>query len=353
MKYLFSLILFFFQFGAFAQATYTIGGTVIEATGAKIQSATVFIAGTQNITATDEQGNFVFRNLLPGNYQLVVNMMGYNSHKQSVTIKSRSETLNIIITGKKNALNEVVVGAKKQLPKDLKRFTRFFLGYMRDPQLCRIVNPGLINFSHTDTTLTATTDDFLIIENEILGYRVKYLLKSFFCKPNGFYFFDGDYTFEPLVGTAKQQRIWNKNRKTAYEGSAMHFLRALYAGTTRKEGFLVYRSTTDDALILERNPSDPQQFVTRKDSNSISVNIKPMVLVVQNKEKAAQLDVISNKEPKKYIMGIGLPQRYTLFKLKAEVDSRGSITGRDTYLDFGYWGVFGVANLLPFEYKPE
>jgi len=354
MKYLFSLVAFCLLCTVvFAQGTYSMSGTVTDTTGARIQSATVFIASTEKMTSTNADGIFTFTGLKSGNYLVVVNMLGYESVKQAVTINDHDETLHLMIHDKKNILKEVVVGAKKQSPKDLKKFTEFFLGHSYDPEQCKILNPELINFGHTDTTLTATSDDFLIIENKILGYRVKYLLKSFYCRSNGFHFFDGDYSFEPLTGTAEQQRLWDRNRKVAYQGSSMHFLRSLYAGTTRKEGFLVYRSTTDKALILEPNPSDPQQFVTRSDSSTISVNIMPMVLIVHDKEKAAKPDVISNKKPKKYTFGFGLPARFTLYKLVAKIDSRGSIANFTFVYDFGYWGIFGVANQLPFEYSPD
>lgn len=354
MKYLFSLIIIFaIHVGLFAQTTYTIGGTVTDGTGAKIQAATVFIAGTEKQTMTDADGAFSFGGLSPGNYEVVVNMLGYNSVKRPVTIKDHLEILDLKITEKKIALNEVTIGARKQSPKDLKKFIRFFLGRMYDSEYCKILNPEIVNFGHTDTTLTATTDDFLLIENNYLGYRIKYLLKSFFCKSDGFHFFDGDFSFEPLTGTEQQQKFWDRNRRKAYEDSDLHFLRALYAGTTRKEGFLVYRSTTDQALILEPNPVDPQQFITHTDSSSVTVKISPMVMVVYDKQKAAQPDIISDKKPKKYTLLLGLPARFTLLRLAAKVDSRGSLIDRDIIFNYGYWGALGVANQLPFEYKPE
>ena len=247
-----------------------------------------------------------------------------------------------------------MVGAKKQSPKDLKRFTKFFLGGRYDTKLCTILNPEIINFGHTDTTLTATTDNFLIVENKFLGYRIKYLLKSFFCRNSGGgYLFDGEYTFEPLIGTVEQQYLWDKNRKIAYEGSMMHFLRTLYTGTSRKDGFLVYRSITDRYSNVKRNPSDPQHFVTRIDSNTIKVNIDTLVMVIYDKVKAAQADVINEKNTKRYFSIFNMPQNFTLYKLTAKVDSRGSVTDRTFIHYYGYWGVFGVANQLPFEYIPD
>jgi hypothetical protein len=337
-----------------AQTVYSISGIVKNTKDEPLQAATVFVAGSEKATVTDAQGSFRFTGLHPGNYLLVVNMLGYNSVKQAITIKDHIETLNLALADKEIVLNEVVIGAKKQSPKDLKRFTKFFLGGRYDTKLCTILNPEIINFGHTDSTLTATTDDFLVIENEILGYRVKYLLKSFFCKNlRSSYLFDGDFTFEPLTGTVEQQQLWDRNRKIAYEGSMMHFLRALYREATRKEGFLVYRSTTNKHTNIERNPSDPQRFVKRIDSNTIGVNIDSTVMVIYDKSKAAQADVTRDKNTKKYFSVYSLPQNCTLYKLTAKIDSRGSVSDRTFIHYYGYWGEFGVANQLPFEYIPD
>jgi len=337
------------------QVTFAIIGTVKNERGEKLQSATVFIAGTEKVTSADNDGQYKFSGLLPGNYLVVVNMLGYNPLRQMIVVKNRSQTLDLVLNNKEIALNEVVIATQKQSPKDMKKFTRIFLGSRYEPKLCKIINPEHIHFGHTDSTLTATSDDFLIIENRMLGYRVKYLLASFYCrKSDSFYFFDGEYTFEPLTGSAEQQRVWDINRRVAYDGSMMHFLRALYAGTTRKEGFLVYKSKSNRAIILEANPSDPQQYVTHSDTGSaVTANIDTMVLVVQNKEKAAKPDLISDKKPRHYLTTLGLPFKFTLFKIASKVDSRGSVADRKTLYIYGYWGVFGISDMLPFEYNPK
>ncbi|MDB5004602.1 MAG: hypothetical protein JWQ34_2827 [Mucilaginibacter sp.] len=355
MKYFLALLtVLILRVDTHAQTTYAISGIVKNTKGEKIQSATVFIAGTEKITTTNADGDFSFKGVNPGNYLLVVNMLGYNSVKQAVTIKDRTETVDLVLTDKEIVLNEVVIGDKKQSEKDLKKFTKYFLGIRNNPKLCWVLNPEIVKFRHTDSTLIAATDDFLIIENQFLGYRIKYLLKKFISHNSSKgHFFDGESTFEPLTGSVEQQQIWNKNRKIAYEDSKMHFFRSLYAGTTRKEGFLVYKLTTDKSLIIERNPSDPQQFVTRIDNNFVNVNTEPRIMIVYDKEKATRPDVISDKPPKMYLTLFGLPQNFSLLKLIAKVDSRGSITDYTYNNTFGYWPVFGVSHQLPFEYKPD
>ncbi|MBC7399867.1 MAG: carboxypeptidase-like regulatory domain-containing protein [Mucilaginibacter sp.] len=355
MKYFLALLtVLFLRIDTKAQGTYIISGTVKNSKGEKVQSATVFVAGTQNMTMTNAEGEYSFKGIIPGNYLVVVNMLGYNSVKHAITVNERSETLNLILADKEIALQEVVISGKQQSPKDLKRFTRYFLGQVYDPKLCKILNPEIINFAHTDTTLTATTDDFLVIENQLLGYRIKYLLKIFSVgRSDDWHNFDGEYTFEPLEGSPAMQDYWVKNRKATYEGSKMNFLRSLYAVTTRKEGFLLYKVTSDNPLIIERNPKDAQQFVTRTDSGFIKADTKPGVMVVYDKQKAALPDVLSDKPPKKYFALMGMPYRFTLLKFAAKVDSRGSITDRTWDLSFGYWPLFGVAHQLPFEYQPN
>jgi hypothetical protein len=354
MKYFLALLtVLILRLDTYAQVTYSISGTVKNTKGEKIQSATVFITGTQKTTMSIADGSFSFKGIYPGNYVVVVNMLGYNSVKQAVTVTNHPETIDLVLADKEIALQEVVIAAKQQSPKDLKKFNKIFLGLRYDPKLCKILNPEIINFGHNDSTMTASTDDFLIIDNQFLGYRIKYLLKKFYCRNNSNgHFYDGDYSFEPLTGSVEQQQVWGKNRAKAYENSRMQFLRSLYTGTTRKEGFLIYRCTTNKSWTIERNTSDPQQFVTRTDSNFMNVNIDPRIMIVYDKGKAAQPDVISTKPPKTYVIFLGLPQDFTFLILTSKVDSRGSIADYTSYRCLGYWPVYGVAHQLPFEYQP-
>jgi hypothetical protein len=357
MKYFLALLtIIILRFDTKAQATYTISGTVKNTKSEKIQSATVFVAGTQKMTMTDADGGFSFKNVIPGNYQVVVNMLGYNSIKQDITVKNGPETLDLVLAGKEIALKEVVISVKKQSKRNMNFFYRYFMGPSYNPDRYKILNPEIIDFIDTDTALTATTSDFLIIENKALGYRVKYLLKRFikWYERNGSYY-EGDYIFEPMEGSPAQEYIWAENRKRTYYGSLMHFYRSVYAGTTRKEGFLLYKSIPNDNKgafsSVERTPTDVEQMIHRTDSNYVNIKFDPWVNIAYDPPKAAQPDETTDSgKTKKLIFSIG--NKGTLILVEGKVDSRGSMAVKRVHYN-GYWGSQRVANLLPFEYKPD
>jgi hypothetical protein len=339
------------QFTAYAQGNYTISGTVKNKKGDKLPSVTVFIAGSEKATITDEQGDFKLIGLQPGTYQVVVNVLGYVSIKQDVALNDGSEILDLILAEKNIALSEVVIKAKKISKEDLATFIKYFMGESYDPKNCKILNTEQLDLVKTDTALNASTADFLIIENYLLGYRIKYLLKNFFynykLKQT---FYDGDHTFEPLTGTEKQQRTWAKNRKQAYEGSVMHFYRSVYAGTARKEGFLIYKGLNYGGLLADNDPTDAERFVTRTDSNFIIMKAKPWTYVLYNKKMAAK----HNNEITRAVALVDiLAEKSSILSIDAKMDSRGSLSGIGEVSYRGFWANKRVAEQLPFEYVPD
>ena len=77
----------------------------------------------------------------------------------------------------------------------------------------------------------------LLITNNALGYRVKYVLKEF--KREGSTIrYDGDPLFEELSPeTEEQEQRWVQNRELAFHGSFHHFLLALLDGETTERRF--------------------------------------------------------------------------------------------------------------------
>jgi hypothetical protein len=352
MKYFLALLtVLFLRIDAKAQATYTISGTVKNTKGEKIQSATVFIAGTQKMTMTNADGGFSFSGIIPGNYQLVVNMLGYNSIKQNITINNKSEIFDLLLTDKEIVLAEVHIGTKTQKPDDLKKFIMVFIGGSYATKLVKILNPEIIDFVHKGDDLTATTSDFLIIENNMLGYRIKYLLKTFEYRPaKHSAFYDGDYIFEPMTGTPEQQAEWDKQRKLAYYGSPMHFYRSLFANTARQEGFLIYIVVERTPVFgIDPNPVKSEELVNRQDSNFFKFKSALWLYVLYDKKKAAKPDEHSPYPAER----ASVRGTATLFRCNAKVDSRGSISDY-TYLNYtGYFTFRRVAYLLPYEYNPD
>ncbi|MFD2145030.1 hypothetical protein [Mucilaginibacter antarcticus] len=98
----------------------------------------------------------------------------------------------------------------------------------------------MINFTTKNDILIADADDFLVIENKPLGYRIRYMLKNFgYNKTTDIVLYEGETSFEQLPGTDKMKKEWASNRLKTYKGSVMHFLRSVYRNRVSQEGFIV------------------------------------------------------------------------------------------------------------------
>ncbi|MBC7567341.1 MAG: carboxypeptidase-like regulatory domain-containing protein [Pedobacter sp.] len=354
MKILLCVLFFCFSATAIrAQTSFNIGGLVKTAAGDTIDAATVFINGSKQVTKTDTKGEFMFNNVSPGTYQLVVNMIGYASVKQNVVIQSQSAKINIILTEKQIVLSEVVIGDGSQRDKQIKVFIKNFLGESSNAKACTIMNTDLLEFSTLQTLLEATTSDFLIIQNKSLGYNIRYLLRNFrFNSGTGITSYDGESLFENIDGTPEQQEQWKLNRRKAYDGSFMHYLRSLYANTTRKEGFLTYNIMNRTApLQLDPKLVDMEQFLFTVDSNFVELKFKRRFYIYHDMKMASVEDKVTNdKEITQAMDKEG--SIMTLFLENAILDKKGSYIDYRSFYIQGYWGKKRLGDQLPFEYQP-
>lgn len=351
--YLFILFLCCIVATAEAQSSLSISGNVKNAKGEAIEAATVFINGSKQITKTDQQGDFILQNVGSGTYQLVINMIGYSSIKQNVVIQAQAVKLNITLLEKQIALSEVVIGNGSQRAQQIKTFIKNFLGESANAKSCSILNTDLLEFTTRQTLLEATTNDFLIIENKSLGYKIRYLLRNFrFNSGTGITSYDGESLFENLDGSAAQQELWKVNRRKAYDGSFMHYLRALYANTTRKEGFMTYTITNNvEPLKLDPTPVDMEQFLFTVDSNFVELKFKRRLYIFHDEKKAAVADQATKEESITQSMGKeGSIMR--LFLENAILDKKGSYVDYRSFYIQGYWGKKRLGDQLPFEYQP-
>ncbi|MFD2145034.1 carboxypeptidase-like regulatory domain-containing protein [Mucilaginibacter antarcticus] len=349
--------LFFSNATAWASAPYFIAGKVVDEKGAVVAGATVFISGSQKVTVTNDEGRFIFNSIDAGTYHLSVQMLGYNSLTQNVMVQTESVNLNLTLKVKPIVLNTVNIGGDGNWAKNYELFKRHFLGITPNAQHCKILNPEVISFGTQGKKLTAEADELLIIENKLLGYRIRYLLKSFNCTPAMHTAsYDGDPIFEPLQGTDADSTNWAANRLNTYKGSLMHFLRAVYTNSVLQEGFIA------NQLYVLKNSfgnfhADPRpvkfdtivnvldtSFVAAK-FNSLYINYDP--------KKAAELATMSADSVKKRLIMSPTGSVLNLYLKEAVIDRRGNYVDYRTFLLQGLWGRRGLADQLPFEYQPN
>ena len=233
-----------------AQDKYTISGTITNAkTGAPISNASVYIANTSHGTATDKLGVFELHHVAPGNFQLIVSYVGYVTRIFPFSSDSLPMKLNATLDLKPTELDSVMV---KPFMKDgWEKWGQFFvftfIGTSVVAREAIIVNNKAIKFrwSTKPNVLEAVADEPLIIENKALGYRIKYDLEEYsYDSSEHILYFEGFRFFEDMAkDMTKIPRRWIGNRRQAYQGSIMHFMRALYHNKLKEEGFEVTRLT--------------------------------------------------------------------------------------------------------------
>ncbi len=225
------------------------GRIITEPTGQPVANASVFLSNATIGAVTAADGTFLLQNVKPGKYEVVVSHVGYDTYSQAVAADNKEvQVPPIVISSKTIMLTEVKVDSKADpdREKNYNLFKNEFLGSSPLAAACKILNPELldINYNYSADILTASSEDFLEIENDALGYKIKYLLTNFIKTGNSNLNdvqFGGPALFREIKGSPAQQKRWQKNRAKAYEGSMMHFLRCLLNNSFEAEGFRVLR----------------------------------------------------------------------------------------------------------------
>lgn len=235
---------------ASAQQKLLISGQITDESGQPLPGAGVSIGDFRLGTVADSTGHYQLK-VAAGNYNLIFQMVGYLTTTANLIVDNKPVVSNIKLKENITRLNEVVIRPEKRNKKWEKIFSDSFIGTTPNAKACKILNPEVLRFEYNaeKKILTAGTNDFLIIENKALGYRIKYLLKYFQKdEETGLVFFYGFPTFEELKGTPKQLQQYAEKRAEAYRGSPEHFFSALYKNTLETEGFMVRH------LVKKKNP---------------------------------------------------------------------------------------------------
>jgi len=255
------LICLFFPFAVLAQSG-VISGVVTSADSKKtLPRASVFLSNSAVGSATNEEGRFMLSGIRPGQYTLVVSILGFEQYTKTILVGREPVKLDIELTPKPLMLREVVISSSADWKKNYEAFRKEFIGSDENAKECTIINPHVLNLTYNPTkqVLHADADEFLVVENKALGYRVKFLLNDFNIDHiSNIVSREWKQVFEELPGNEAQKKKWHEKREAAYYGSAMHFLRSLYADKLADEGFQIYH------LRRSINPMRPDDQVIRQ-----------------------------------------------------------------------------------------
>ncbi|MFI5160762.1 MAG: carboxypeptidase-like regulatory domain-containing protein [Sphingobacteriales bacterium] len=357
-----SLLFCLFIFPVLVAGQYKITGKVLDSADKKsVPGATVFLANASVGTATAVDGTFSLDNVHGGQYDLVVTMVGYTTFRKTILINQDISLPDIILSSKSIALNEVKIRPDPNWARNYEMFRQEFLGSSDYVAKCKILNPELLylHFDADSGKLTASSSDFIVIENKALGYRVKYQLSEFTKDyRHGYVYFAGTAFFEGLPGGKSQQERWAKNRLKVYMGSSMHFLRSVVANQLPQNGFKVLRlirkanpdyKTGGDKQYFESLVTTPLtivDFVNLTDQKGLYALTFKDCLYVMHSKKPVKNDDVDMTDVTPVTTTLIFDKPYALF------DKNGIFTDPSAITFSGEWGKSRMAEMLPVDYKP-
>jgi hypothetical protein len=266
MKKIIILVLVIIPLSCFAQLTIT-GRVQNILNHQSVAYASVFLSNSSVGTKTDDNGKFILEKVQPGKYEIIVSVVGYETYTLSITINNDNLNLqDILIHPKTLQLKGVVIKSNRDENREdyLTWFKEEFIGKSELAADCKISNPEILDFDYNKATktLNATAPDFLEIDNPSLGYHIKYLLHDFELAHKGdtnqTIRFRGWVLFEEMKGSVSIKNAWQKQRLMDYEGSPLHFLRAI----TTPQGDAAFPQFFQDGfwvmrLVTYANPERP------------------------------------------------------------------------------------------------
>ncbi|MDB4918642.1 carboxypeptidase-like regulatory domain-containing protein [Mucilaginibacter sp.] len=257
----FILLCLLFPIITFAQSGIITGVVTNAETKSPLPRASVFLSNSSVGSATFEDGKYTLNGIRPGQYTLTVTILGYEDYSKSILVGREPLKIDIQLAPKPLMLKEVTIISAADWKKNYEAFRKSFIGVDENAKNCVVVNPHVLNlqFNRTKQTLEANADEFLVVENKALGYRVKFLLKDFIeDRLSNIVAYGGERLFEELPGNAAQKKKWHAKREEAYYGSAMHFFRSLYTNKLNEDGFVMYH------LNRQLNPNRPPEDVIKR-----------------------------------------------------------------------------------------
>lgn len=342
------------------EKTFAIIGKVVDsATQQPLAGASALCQNTTYGTTCNAEGNFML-SLPNGGYDLVISYTGYD--KKVIRISNTQmtgDTMIIALPLQDNALTEVAVVASNEVVDGWSIYGKFFfdnfIGSTPNASECILKNPEVLRFFFTKNKkrhrLKVTAREDLLIQNNALGYIIRYQLDSFSYDYNSNI---SQYTGYPFFieqdTSAEVSAQWIKNRAKTYLGSRLHFMRALYDSIVVEEGFLIEQmegAGKNAKGVLINNVYDSSLY--QADSNTVFINW----------EGGYRISYKSVMPDKKFLQEFKLPSdsraQVTLLNISDGfvIEENGFFYEQYDVINTGYWGWKKLAEALPYDYTYE
>lgn len=148
-----------FAIGLNEEAGGAIRGKVTTSDGQPAVGVNVTVKNTRKSTFTDEEGNFLINGLEPGDYQLEISLVGYETKQENVTVENgKTARVQIRLELSYEELTEIVVTSAKN------RFANRTSAHVSKMPLLNLENPQVYNVISKDLMkeqVIVTLDDAL------------------------------------------------------------------------------------------------------------------------------------------------------------------------------------------------
>ena len=392
-------LVFIVPYTVFSQ--FTISGRILNQADTKpVANVSVFISNATIGDKTAADGSFTLRNVKQGKYELIISIVGFETYSQSVVVDKNISLADIVIVPKSLILTEVTVKPRDDPNKEkyLTWFKDEFLGTSWRAGECKLLNPEVLDLTYDEPAqkLAGSSYDYLVIQNDALGYRIRYLLTDFELNKKDddhqTINYKGPVQFEEMKGSPSEQRRWLKNREQVYENSPMHFFRSAVNNRLAGEGFRVQKvvkmdnpDRPSDSLInaklkfyklAKQNNNDinndeakwiAKSRLPKKLERTFTMEAKDLIKPTDQQGMYAlagdtsNLFVAYNKNHRYHVknapgsLSNANNDENTLIRFKttnAFFYSNGVLINPYAVVYYGVWGKSRVAELLPVNYEP-
>lgn len=341
--------LIFFVCNLKAQTTIT--GVVTDSLNAPIPFASVYLSRTTVGTTTNNKGEYILIIPQEGVYELIASCVGFNPNSQIVSSDGNMHWINISLTVNTFQIGELTIKAKnRHRIRDYAEFIKLFIGNSYNAQSCRIKNTEDLRLyeSYEDKTIKGYSVKPLIIVNKALGYRIIYDLTDFSLdKKAGILRFSGYTYFQPLEGTPKKIRRWDKNRLTDYYGSRMHFLRSIIDDSLNKENYKLFEySINPTTKEWSSNTPVPEYKLKTSINKNYTALYYSKILLLKYTDSHTEIPIgFMGYQPKEY-------QSTIVFLDTVKVYKNGFYENPYAITWEGDMSIERIADMLPFDYLP-
>lgn len=365
MRLIITSLLLLFSTPAFSQIFRSLLADIN--TKEQISDAFIFISNSSISTVSDSEGQFsIDRTHLPTS-DIVITHINYET-KYLLPKEVFKVVDTIFLSPAKYEIEEVVLKSKgsRKRKKWLRRFTKSLLGNTKNATGTKLMNPEVVLFQEKERKLNAYTSDYLIFNNETLGYKIWFFLSDYSLEKDDDVMYSGKVYFEDHNNLKPQQLA---NRNAVFERSSRKFFidytsenydstqYGVAIATLENDGFFHYVGDMKRTHLLKNSE--------KKERSELRFS---QFLRIENR------GVFGNQEKFKNSLGFGNVGIANITKKsknkgdrsdyavsyissrsnKLVINENGIIQNPKDIEEYGYWSELRLADRLPddFEYVP-